>query len=534
MKLSARVLFSAVASLTVAGSIGCSSSGSAGKTGTAGASGTVGMAGTTGTAGTTGGAGAMGTAGAPPIDASQSVLTRNKHETRDGFFIQPTLTKAMAAKMANDAGFKATFQGNMWASPLYIENGPNGQGAFIAATTNNNVYALDEATGATLWMQNIGTAPGTTGVPCGNINPIGVISTPVIDGTSRTIYVAGGVGNASGIQRHEVHALNVDNGQERAGWPVNVSTLTGPGGLVFKTPAANQRSALSLVNGVLYVAYGGHIGDCGGYHGWVVAINTTTPTQTGAWATGGVGEAIWASGGMASDGNGVFAVTGNNTEGTAPCTPTARRWCTSPAWPQVDRGTGIFFPSIWRTMDQQDADFGSVSPVVVKVGGSNLVAAAAKNGHFYLLNPANLGGSTPIADFMIATGGAMAVKTAPAAYTSGTGVHVVMNAGGATCGTGTGNIVSVIVSPGAPATVTPAWCASGSDASPIATSTDGKNDTIVWFATGGGLKGVDGDTGAQIYSGGKCNGVRQWTSPIAVKGRIILGGDGNLCSWSAQ
>ena len=78
------------------------------------------------------------------------------------------------------------------------------------------------------------------------------------------------------------------------------------------------------------------------------------------------------------------------------------------------------------------------------------------------------------------------------------------------------------------------WCTGGGDASPIATSTNGKDDTIVWLSAGGALKGVDGDTGAMIYSGGNCSGVRQWTSPIAVKGRIVVGGDGHLCSWSPQ
>ena len=48
----------------------------------------------------------------------------------------------------------------MWASPLYLENGPGGKGVFIAVTNGNNVFALDETTGAMVWMHNIGTAPG--------------------------------------------------------------------------------------------------------------------------------------------------------------------------------------------------------------------------------------------------------------------------------------------------------------------------------------------------------------------------------------
>jgi len=511
--------------------LNCSSSMPGQSSGAGGAGGTGG-----GTAGS--GGGTAGTGGAAPA-GDQSVLTRNKHETRDGFFIQPTLTKVMAAKMAVDAGFGATFTGNMWAAPLYLENGPNNKGVFFAVTTGNDVYALDETTGAIVWMHSIGNASSNNGSVngCGNIRPLGILSTPVIDAATRTIYVAGGVGAGAGIDRHEVHALNVDTGAERTGWPVNVSALKGPGNVNFNTVAQNQRSALSLVKGILYVAYGGHVGDCGSYRGWVIAINTATPTQTGAWATGGIGEAIWAAGGMASNGNGVFATTGNRTQGDSATHADSEEVVHVTGMATVDRATGIYFPSHWRTMDQQDADFGAVSPVVINVAGATpatLLAAIAKDGHFYLLNPANLGGMAGhIVDLQIANG-AMATKATPAAYTSGMGVHVVLNSGNTSCPAGTsGDMISVLVNPGAPPTAKTAWCAPGGATSPIATSTNGKDETIVWYINGGALKGVDGDTGASIFGGaGNCSGVRQWTSPIAVKGRIIVGGDGHLCSWS--
>jgi hypothetical protein len=69
---------------------------------------------------------------------------------------------------------------------------------------------------------------------------------------------------------------------------------------------------------------------------------------------------------------------------------------------------------------------------------------------------------------------------------------------------------------------------------PIATSSDGTNDAIVWVMDSGKLLGVDGETGAMIYNGGNCSGVRQWNAPIAAKGRIIASGDGHLCSWSPR
>jgi hypothetical protein len=392
------------------------------------------------------------------------------------------------------------------------------------------VYALDETTGATVWSHSIGTAPGIGFAGCGNTT--GITSTPVIDAATKTIYVAGVVQGAGGIV-HEVHALSTDTGMEKAGWPVNIKSVTGATN--FDGSIHNQRSALSLVNGVLYVAEGGHIGDCKAYHGWIIAITTADPTKNGAWSTGGNGEAIWASGGMASAGDGVFAVTGNANGGGATHLD-SEEVVHATGLAVVNRTTGIFYPNSWRSMDQGDLDFGSVSPVIITVPGANpatLVAATAKDGHFYLLNPANLGGmGGQLLDLSIA-GGGMAIKSTPAAYKSSTGVHVVMTAGNTLCPAGSnGGVISVLVTAQNAAKV--AWCAGGGNTGPIATSTDGTNDTVVWNYNGG-LRGYDGDTGATVISAqGNCGNVRSWTSPIAVKGRIVVGADGKLCSWSAH
>ena len=159
----------------------------------------------------------------PPPAPSNSVLERNNHPSRDGHFIQPALTKAAAKGLTFDTAFQANFTGAMCASPLYLENGPGGKGVFFAVTTGNDVFALDETTGAVVWKHNIGPSPTASGAGCGNISPIGILSTPVIDAAARTIYVAGAIGAGAAIQRHEVHALSVDDGTERAGWPVDVS-----------------------------------------------------------------------------------------------------------------------------------------------------------------------------------------------------------------------------------------------------------------------------------------------------------------------
>jgi hypothetical protein len=503
-----------------------------------------------------------------PGTAADSVLERNNHPSRDGHFVQPALTRSAAARMARDAGFVATFRGNMWASPLYLEKGPAGRGVFFVATTGNDVFALDASTGAVVWTKNIGSAPTATGAGCGSIAPIGIISTPVIDATSRTIYVAGAIGTAS-IARHEVHALSVDDGGERGGWPVDVSQISAPmagaaatpgsaaPSMAFSPPPQNQRSALSLVGGILYVAYGGHNGDCGGYHGWVVAIDTSNPSKRGAWASGGQGEGIWAAGGMASDGTGVFATTGNHTPGNQDATRVdSEEVIRITGMATLDRSNkNLFSPTTWSAMDAKDADFGAINPLYVEVPGatpSKLVVALSKDGHMYLLDSQNLGGlGGQVADFMVAQGD-MAIHTVPAAYTTAAGTHVIFSTdSGALCPSGMPNgevVMSVLLSPGAPVAPRTLWCAAlvssnptsrtglAGPPAPIATTTDGRSEPVVWFMSNSKLVGVDGESGLVIFNGGPdgdaCTNVREWTSPIAVKGRIIVGGDGHLCSWS--
>ncbi|HVU52161.1 MAG TPA: hypothetical protein VHL80_15795 [Polyangia bacterium] len=480
---------------------------------------------------------ASGAGGALGMAGPNDVLTRNGSETRQGFFIQPRLTFGALSKMGPDTGFQASFTGSMYASPLYVENGPRGKGAFFAATTSNVVYALDETTGAVLWMHAIGEAPAVTGAGCGNVKPVGITSTPVIDPRTRTIFVAGGVGTTQ-IDRHEIHALSLDDGAERAGWPVNVSALQDPTGLAFNTVAQNQRSALSLVNGVLYVAYGGHAGDCNTYHGWIVAVDTTSPTRVGAWATGGVGEGIWAAGGMASDGTSVFAATGNRLPDGA-THQDSEEIVRVTGLAQVDRSTGVFYPASWRTMDQQDQDMASSSPVVLTVPGATpatIVAAASKDGHLFLLDPKNLGGmGAPLLDLRIAT--TDTIRSPLSAYVSPAGAHVLVNTlAGGPCSPTVPSLASYIVTPTNPPKLDQAWCfASGSNGGAIATTSDGTHDPVVWVLNGG-INAINGDVGTLVYNGlnGPCLGAHAFSAPIAVKGRIIASADNRLCSWSSH
>jgi len=511
-----------------------------------------GTAGGSSTAGAAGSIGMAGSGGAPPVNQSDNVLQRNNNASRDGLFVQSKFTKTAVATMAADATFNtgAKFTGNMWASPLYLAPASaGGKGLFFAVTTGNDVIAIDETSGATVWTKSIGTPAQANGVSCGNIHPLGILSTPVIDEKSRTIYVAGAVGNASTIQKHVIMAYNADDGSEKAGWPVDTTGLTS-GSVTFTAPPQNQRSALSLVDGKLYVGYGGHIGDCGAYHGWIVAVDTTDPTKKAGWATLGQGEAIWAAGGWASDGTAIYPVTGNHTGssgGDSRTTSDSEAVVRVTGMASVTRSDqNMYYPTTWKTMDSTDADLGGSNSVLLSIAGAspaNYIAAVAKDGNMYLLNPANLGGMNGhVLTFKVSSGGAMAVKTSPTAFKTAKGTHYVFSTdSGAVCPGGGGgkSIVSVLLKAGTDGkpTATPEWCAplTGAVTAPISTTTDGTAHPLVWFVDSGQLTAVDGEDGTKVFTASDtCSGVRQWTSPIATKGRVVIGGDTHLCSYSVK
>ena len=502
--------------------------------------------------------GTSGSGGAGSSGTSPSVLERNNHPSRDGHFLQPTLTREAAAKMALDTAFTATYSGAVLGSPLYFANGPGGNGIFVVATSGNDVYAFDEATGAMVWTTNLGTPAAKSGVTgCDGSNPLGVISTPVIDATTSTLYLAGAIGDASGITSHSVWAVSLMDGSIKAGYPADVSRT-----LDFDPKTHNQRGALSLVGHVVYVPYGGHTGDCVvDVRGRVVAVDTsTTPPTVGGWQSAGQGEAIWAPAGMASAGDGVFAVTGNRLTTTGDHTD-SEELIHVRGMGTLDKSAGskdFFFPSDWKTKDQRDFDLGAVNPVLVNLPGSTgpALVLTSKDGNSFIFDSADLG-KGPLATFDVSMQG-MNVHSVPTAYVSGSTTFYAIPVDGAWtgCPSGTVNgsvIMGFALAPSLPLKPTVTWCAAfsqvpkgtdevsfhGGSAAPgiISTTTDGSANALVWYMDGGNqLVAVDGADGALVFrdAADACGSVRKWTSPIAVKGRIVVAADGKLCSWSAH
>jgi hypothetical protein len=121
-------------------------------------------------------------------NAQVNVTQHHNHDSRDGLYVDPAFTQNAAGSLTRDLGFDGTISGNVYAQPLYIEGGPNGP-MVIAVTESNNVYALDPVDGSIIWQRNDFGAPvARVNLPCGNIDPVGITGTPVVDLASRSLF----------------------------------------------------------------------------------------------------------------------------------------------------------------------------------------------------------------------------------------------------------------------------------------------------------------------------------------------------------
>jgi hypothetical protein len=464
-----------------------------------------------------------------------SVLQYHKNSNRDGLYVDAAFTKAAVAKLHRDKSFNAALTGQFYAQPLYFEGGPGGKDLLIVASEQNEVTALDAASGAVVWQRKadvLGMPASSTFDTggCGTIHPLGVTGTPVIDAASRMLYV--GTMTTGGL--HRIHALSLDDGSTPSGWPIDVSSVKA-GSLSFNSPPQNQRGALIILNDTVFVPYGGHYGDCGDYHGWVVGVPLKNPSAAFGWATRGNAGGIWAPSGIASDGKALYVATGN--------TSGALSWADGEAVIRLgpdlkfsQNDPDYFATTNWSALDAADNDLGGVGPVLFSVPGatpSELAIALGKDGSAYLIDRTNLGGVGKSLDSIpVATG---QIITAAAAYTTSKGTYVVFKGYSSM-------LTALLITAAAPPKITMAWSANPNGrGSPMVTSPDGKTDVVVWHIGAGGdnkLRGYDGDTGMAIFDGGGADEqlpvVDRFQTPIAAKGRIFVASESGVYAFSVN
>ena len=239
--------------------------------------------------------------------ADQSVLTYHGALDRAGRYVVPGLTYDRARGLRLDPSFHAAFQGKVYAQPLLWRRPGSGAGEVIVATEDNEVFALDARSGAQIWKRALGPPVQRSALPCGNISSLGVTGAPVIDEQRATLYLDAAIMRAKG-PRHEIFALSLADGSIEPGWPLDVATALGAS---FDPSVQNQRGALALFKGKVFVPFSGHWGDCGAYHGFVVGVSVDEPGKVSSFSTRARGGGIWAQGGVSGDGQSLFAVTGN-------------------------------------------------------------------------------------------------------------------------------------------------------------------------------------------------------------------------------
>ena len=376
--------------------------------------------------------------------------------------------------------------GQVFAEPLVCGD------AVYVATEDDSVYAINATTGGVLWRTHLGTPVPGASLPCGDIKPSGITGTPVIDAATGVLYA---VAFLSSFQ-HVLFGLNVVNGSV-----VSQVGVDPPGA---DPTVEQQRGALTLANGDVYVVYGGLDGDCGQYHGWVVGapvsgtgspVSYEVPThrEGGIWGVAGTG--------VASNGN-LYVATGNG-DSTTTFDHGDSVIELSPLLTEL----GFFAPTDWAQLNSADTDLGSVAPTVLPNGD---VFQIGKAGVGYLLSGTDLGG----------IGGGIANASVCAGAYGGT-AHV----GFSVLVPCTDGLYDVVVGP---SNLSVAWQATGFDSgSPIVTG------NLVWSVniSNETLLGFNLSNGQLLYSF-PLGPVDHFISPAAGPDSVYVAGGDNLYAFA--
>jgi hypothetical protein len=297
-----------------------------------------------------------------------------------------------------------TVDGEVYAQPLYlsgqkISKKGGDTNVLYVATMHNSIYAFDADSpgSAPLWMVTL--APSVPAGLAGGVCPhnlesgpeLGILSTPVIDVVTGTLYAVYATPAGPDSFAHYIAALDISNGQHRLGSP-NLISASVPGngydsvnGRVSLNHATYiQRPALTLANGSVYAGFASCGPDPDPYHGWVigylaldVALQTSAYNSTPNGSEGG----IWQSGrGIATDDLGnLYVSTGNGTNSATDFSDSVIKLGIT------GQPTGVFTDPKAAILTQFDLDLSSSGPMYL--GSSGLLVAGGKEGVIHVLNP---------------------------------------------------------------------------------------------------------------------------------------------------
>jgi hypothetical protein len=354
-----------------------------------------------------------------PAQAADA-LTQHYNNARTGATLDETVL--------NTSNVSSTSFGKLWtlyadgqvvAQPLYVSglpidtsgnpNAPLVQGTFnavIVATMHNTVYVYDadrESPGpqgrtVPLWATWLGPPRrGGKDIDMWSTNDPewGILSTPVVSDDKRTLFVVAWHDDGTAGLRFRLHALNLQDGTARrppviigdaACDPAHPPARQSP----FHPCLQKQRAALLLLNGVVYIAFGGD-----GNRGALFAFDAETLAQRAFWNATPTGDdgGIWQSGqGPSADAQGnVYLMTGNGTFGVR---QGQRNYGNSVVKLGLEGATlavkDFFTPCNAAFLNDKDLDLGSGGPVLLPVAPGRIVGGG-KEGVLYVLSPADLG-----------------------------------------------------------------------------------------------------------------------------------------------
>lgn len=245
----------------------------------------------------------------------------------------------------------------------------------LVATENNTLYSFDLESGKEVWHVHLAEPMSGADLPCGDIATSGITGTPVADPTRGLVYAV----TFTPPGRHNLVAVDLATGAVRFRAPIDPSGAD---------PLAHQqRAALALAGGQVYVAYGGLFGDCGDYHGWVVAADAASGAIRATYQVPTQREGgIWAPPGPSIDGAGnLYVATGNgSSDSSANFDYGDAVLKLSPSLRLLD----WFAPTDWAQLSQDDADVGSMSPALLD---GNVLFQIGKAGVGYLVRTDHLG-----------------------------------------------------------------------------------------------------------------------------------------------
>jgi len=278
----------------------------------------------------------------------------------------------LAAAGRVTAAWTTNLDGAVYAQPLVVG------GTLVAATENDSLYGLDANTGAVRWRTHVAAPVSRSALPCGNIDPLGITGTPAYDPASKLVFAVAET-QVAGKVTHLLAGVDPASGQQRILRPIDPPASD--------PTASQQRGALTVAAGRVYVPYGGLAGDCGAYRGTVVAASTTGTGPLISYTVPTAREGgIWTPPGPVVDRFGNLLVQVGNSAAT------------SGAWDGGDSVLKLspdlhlldsFAPASWARDNAVDADLGSTAPSLTANG---YLLAVGKSSTAYTLRADHLGG----------------------------------------------------------------------------------------------------------------------------------------------